>query len=37
MAQDYRSLNKWTIKYNYPLPLISDIVENIGLKKYLLN
>ena len=27
MVQDYRYLNKWTIKNNYPLPLISDIVE----------
>ena len=33
MVQNYRYLNKWTIKNNYPLPLISDIVENIGIKK----
>jgi len=33
MVQDYRYLNKWTIKKNYPLPLISDIIENIGTKK----
>ena len=33
MVQDYRYLNKWTIKNNYPLLLISDIVENIGTKK----
>jgi len=33
MVQDYRYLNKWTIKNNYPLPLISDVVENIGMKK----
>ena len=33
IVQDYRYLNKWTIKNNYPLPLISDIVENIGTKK----
>jgi len=33
MVQDYRYLNKWTIKNNYSLPLISDIVENIGTKK----
>ena len=26
MVQDYRYLNEWTIKNNYPLPLISDIV-----------
>jgi len=33
IVQDYRYLNKWTIKNNYPLPLISDIIENIGTKK----
>ena len=33
MVQDYRYLNKWTIKNNYPLPLILDVVENIGTKK----
>ena len=33
MVQDYRYLNEWTIKNNYPLPLISDIVESIGTKK----
>jgi len=33
MVQDYRYLNKWTIKNNYPLPLISNVVENIGTKK----
>ena len=33
MVQDYRYLNKWTVKNNYPLPLISDILENIGTKK----
>jgi len=33
MVQDYRYLNEWTIKNNYPLPLISDVVENIGTKK----
>jgi len=26
-------LNEWTIKNNYPLPLISDVLENIGTKK----
>ena len=36
MVQDYRYLNKWTVKNNYPLPLISDIVENIGIKKILM-
>jgi len=33
MVQDYRYLNKWTIKNNYPLSLILDMVENIGMKK----
>ena len=33
ISQDYRYLNEWTIKNNYSLPLISDIVENIGIKK----
>ena len=33
MVQNYRYLNEWTNKNNYPLPLISDIVENTGTKK----
>jgi len=33
MVQDYRYLNEWTIKNDYPLPLISEIIENIGTKK----
>ena len=33
MVQDYRYLNEWTVKNNYPLSLISDIVENIGTKR----
>jgi len=33
MVQDYRYLNKWTIKNNYPLSLISDVLENIRTKK----
>jgi len=33
MVQDCRYLNEWTIKNNYPLPLISDVLENIGMKK----
>ena len=33
MALDYRYLNEWIVKNNYSLPLISDIVENIGTKK----
>jgi len=33
MVQDYRYLNKWTVKNNYPLPLILDVSENISIKK----
>jgi len=33
MVQDYRHLNEWTIKNNYLLSLISDVLENIGIKK----
>ena len=33
MVQDYRYLNEWTIKNNYPLPLILDVLENISTKK----
>ena len=33
IVQDYRYLDEQTIKDNYPLPLISDIVENISMKK----
>ena len=33
MVQNYRYLNEWTIRNNYHLPLISDVVENIGMKK----
>ena len=33
IVQDYKYLNEWTIKNNYPLPVILDIVGNIGIKK----
>jgi len=33
IVQDYRYLNEWTIKNNYPLPLILEVLENIGMKK----
>ena len=36
MVQDYIYSNEWTVKNNYHLPLISDIVENIGMKKVLI-
>ena len=31
--QNYRYLNSWTIKNNYLLPLISDLIDNIGKRK----
>jgi len=33
MVQDYRYLNSWTIKNNYPLPLILNLIDSIGKKK----
>jgi len=33
IVQDYRYLNEWAVKNNYPLLLILDIIENIGTKK----
>jgi len=33
IVQDYQYLNEWTVKNNYPLPLILDIIKNIGTKK----
>ena len=33
IMQDYQYLNSWTIKNNYPLPLISDLIDSIGKKK----
>jgi len=33
MVQDYQYLNEWTVKNNYPLPLISNVLENISTKK----
>jgi len=33
MVQDYWYLNEWTVKNNYPLPVILDIIKNIGTKK----
>ena len=33
MVQNYRYLNKWIVKNNYLLPLILDVVENIGIKR----
>ena len=33
MVQNYQYLNSWTIKNNYPLPLISDLIDSIEKKK----
>ena len=33
MVQDYQYLNSWIIKNNYPLPLISNLIDSIGKKK----
>jgi len=30
---DYHSLNDQTVKKNYPLPLIMDLIDNIGSKR----
>ena len=33
IVQDYQHLNKWTVKNNYLLSLILDIIKNISTKK----
>ena len=33
MVMDYHRLNKQTVKSNYPLPLITDLVDSMGNKK----
>ena len=33
IVQNYQYLNEWTVKNNYPLLLISDVIKNIGTKK----
>jgi len=33
MVMDYRRLNRQTVKNNYPLPLITDLVDSMGNKK----
>jgi len=33
MVMDYRNLNDQTIKNNYPLPLITELIDNMGSKK----
>ena len=33
MVMDYRKLNKQMVKNNYPLPLIMELVDNMGSKR----
>ena len=33
MMQDYWYLNSWTVKNNYLLPLILDLIDSIGKKR----
>ena len=33
IVQDYRYLNKGIVKDNYPLPLISDLIDTMGTKR----
>jgi len=33
MVMDYQSLNKQTVKNNYLLPLITELINNMGSKK----
>jgi len=33
IVMDYRNLNNQTIKNNYPLPLITELIDNMGSKK----
>ena len=33
MVMNYRRLNKQTIKNNYPLPLITNLVDSMGNKR----
>jgi len=33
IVQDYQYLNKGTVKDNYPLPLILDLINTMGTKK----
>jgi len=33
MVMDYHNLNDQTVKNNYPLPLITELIDNIGSKK----
>jgi len=33
MVQNYWYLNEWMVKNNYPLPLISNVIENMDTKR----
>jgi len=33
MVMDYHNLNNQTVKNNYPLPLITDLIDNMGSKR----
>ena len=33
IVQDYQYLNSWMVKNNYPLPLISDLIDSIRKKR----
>jgi len=33
IVMDYYNLNNQTIKNNYPLPLITELIDNMGSKK----
>jgi len=33
MVMDYHNLNDQTVKNNYPLPLITELINNMGSKK----
>ena len=33
MVMDYCNLNDQTVKNNYSLPLITDLIDNMGSKK----
>ena len=33
MVMDYCNLNNQTVKNNYPLPLITDLIDNMGSKR----
>jgi len=33
MVQDYHHINQWTVKNGYPLPLITNILDEVGKRK----